>query len=253
MDSGSKKIDEDNSSQDDRVSININRREVKLYIPSNSLSLLPAVYSSQCEISLCTILFTQGIDIQQSIATAYSGESTVRDMNTAEIQKHLNNKSLEVLNEYCNRKQPVQKTANSSPIKGTDTHPTLQALSRTIHITSALEKDIQMLLEIEQVAYLLDGLRVSFCKSGKDRTGMAVTLEQTRFLGNGYKCGTSDEQLYTHASTMRLHGTRLKVCEKNIGKPVYSINSLQAQFLPHLYRPPRDAMESLLKSGKDNS
>ena len=51
---------------------------------------------------------------------------------------------------------------------------------------------------------------------------------------------------------MRVYGTRLKVAEKNIGKAVYAINSLQAQFLPPLYRPPPQVQESLLKS-KDNS
>ena len=40
-----------------------------------------------------------------------------------------------------------------------------------------------MLHELEVVCNALEGLRVSFCKSGKDRTGMAVTLEQARFLG----------------------------------------------------------------------
>ena len=238
--------------EDEKVSVSIARRVVYLFIPKGALSLLPPIYSSGCEISFCTILFTQGIDLRQSMATAYCGESALRDMNTAEIQKYLNNNSLDVLNEFCHKKQPIQRPTNVSPNHSKNMHPTLHALSRTIFNTSPLEKDITMLMEIEQVGNLLDGLRVSFCKSGKDRTGMAVTLEQSRFIGNRYNCGTSDELLFKHASTMRLHGTRLDLCEKNIGKAVYSINSLQAQFLPPLYRPPPSVLENILKAG-DNS
>ena len=50
---------------------------------------------------------------------------------------------------------------------------------------------------------------------------------------------------------MRVHGCRLMVAEKNIGKPVYSINILQAQFLPEVFRPPAVVCEDILK--KDNS
>ena len=239
--------------KENKVSVDVARRVAHVYIPSSTLSLLPPVYSTGCDLSICAILFTQGIDIKQSIATAYSGESAVRDMNSAEIQKYINIQSLKVLNEYCCRKHPIQQPTDSSPIASKGSHPSLGALARTIRNTSPLEKDVQMLVEIEQVGHLLDGLRVSFCKSGKDRTGMAVTLEQTRFIGNAYGCGTSDDILYKNASVMRLYGTRLKLCEKNIGKAVFSINSFQAQFLPHMYRPPPSVLESLLKTGKDTS
>ena len=53
------------------------------------------------------------------------------------------------------------------------------------------------------------------------------------------------------ARVMRIKGVRLEVCKKNIGKPVYSINQLQAQFLPPMLRPPIEAMEALFK--KDNT
>lgn len=50
---------------------------------------------------------------------------------------------------------------------------------------------------------------------------------------------------------MRLHGVRLLIAEKNIGRKIYSINKLQVQFLPILYRPPLQVCEDIMK--KDSS
>ena len=42
---------------------------------------------------------------------------------------------------------------------------------------------------------------------------------------------------------IRIHGVRIMIAEKNIGRRVYSINQLQAQFLPVVYRPPKEVLE----------
>ena len=54
--------------------------------------------------------------------------------------------------------------------------------------------------------------------------------------------------LMTNVQLMRSEGTRLWICEKNIGRPVYSFNSIQLQFLPELYRPPSNTFETLVSS-----
>ena len=46
---------------------------------------------------------------------------------------------------------------------------------------------------------------------------------------------------------IRIHGVRIMIAEKNIGRRVYSINQLQAQFLPMVYRPPKEVLEDLLR------
>ena len=71
--------------------------------------------------------------------------------------------------------------------------------------------------------------QVIFCKSGKDRTGMAVTLHQARLLGDRHGCGAAPERLGRDASAMRLHGTRLLICDKNVGHLKYAFNKLQLQ------------------------
>lgn len=45
----------------------------------------------------------------------------------------------------------------------------------------------------------------------------------------------------------RIHGVRIMIAEKNIGRRVYSINQLQAQFLPSVYRPPKEVLEDLMR------
>ena len=46
---------------------------------------------------------------------------------------------------------------------------------------------------------------------------------------------------------MRVHGVRIDVAEKNIGRRVYSINALQVHFLPVMYRPPAETLETLMR------
>jgi hypothetical protein len=151
-------------------------------------------------------------------------------------------------------------TANSnwlSPrrqsIAATDIHPLLRTLSERIQRADASAKNVDMLLEVERSCFLLNGCRITFCKSGKDRTGMAVTLEQARQLGDRYRLGDSANRLLRDANMFRLYGTRLGIAAKNIGKRVFSFNRLQVQFLPLLYRPPLQVCEMMMKGGKDNS
>lgn len=77
---------------------------------------------------------------------------------------------------------------------------------------------------------------------------MAVTLEQARILSERFGCEDSKNQLQVDANTMRIYGARIMIAEKNIGRKVYSINKLQCQFLPTLYRPPFQVCEDLMRS-----
>jgi hypothetical protein len=129
-------------------------------------------------------------------------------------------------------------------------HGILHPLREALRNTKVRGKNTDLLEAAADVCLSLQGSRITFCKSGKDRTGMSVTLFQARKLSD-FGCGSTEEQIIERASCMRIHGTRLKVAEKNIGRPVFSINLLQAQFLPLMYRPPPEVCESMLK--KDSS
>ncbi len=78
---------------------------------------------------------------------------------------------------------------------------------------------------------------------------MAVTLHQARLLGDRHGCGAGGpERLLRDANVMRLHGTRLLLCDKNTGRCKYAFNALQLQFMPALYKPPPETIEQMLDS-----
>jgi hypothetical protein len=94
----------------------------------------------------------------------------------------------------------------------------------SIHkITSAIIRD-------------LGGTRVINCKSGKDRTGMAVTLEQTRFLST---YGLPNESIEKCLAEMRSQGVRRDNCRKNQDRYLYAFTGIQLQTFPSEYRPPK--------------
>lgn len=54
--------------------------------------------------------------------------------------------------------------------------------------------------------------------------------------GKGWRAAERSGAL-GEANVLREHGCRLLVVEKNVGRPVYSFNALQRQFIPELYQP----------------
>ena len=147
-------------------------------------------------------------------------------------------------------------TANSVQLINNDDfqracHPQLQYLCETIINSKNSDKNTELLAEVDRIAFILHACKVVFCKSGKDRTGMIVTYDQSRTLGERYHCSNDANNVLLRADNMRMFGCRLDIAEKNIGRRVYSINKFQCQFLPTIYRPPSSVCEDILK--KDNS
>lgn len=240
-----------------KIDIDMNGRDVILYFPEKCFEKLPSLVKENALnggtiVKIVPILFTQGIDLQETTATMFSnGESTI-------YQRSLNYRGYTMLNEYCYETQPIFTFQRKSDVSSLDEHNRLLSLKEipphplisSLHdaiITNGESKNVDMLLEVERVCTLLDGCRVTFCKSGKDRTGMAVTFEQARQLGERFRCGNNINDILKNANLMRVYGTRIQICSKNIGKPIYSINSLQAKFLPPFYRPPESVCENIIK------
>jgi hypothetical protein len=255
-------------------------REIQVYLPEGAVAKMPETYKTKIKdggavMPLVAVLFTQGIDIQQSMATGSIFSTGSQEI--ANLQLHVNLRGLNKLHKYCCRAMPVNDFAtvneaedgsadaikrsssnldNIQPesfntVQNVDVHPLLYNLCESIKTADATAKNVDMLVKVEEACLLLNGCRVTFCKSGKDRTGMAVSLDQSRQLGERFGCGESLHRTIRDVQLMRLYGTRLGICDKNIGRPVYSINKLQVQFLPLQYRPPASVCESMLK--KDNS
>jgi len=224
------------------------------------LSSLPSFLPSFLPLSLCITYLVQGIDLQQTIVSTFGGDNSKSKINPLNLQHDLNMKAMKEMNRYCHAVKQVVVASFNQQLSSTESatakirsnvHPLICHLHELILSSSLGDKNVEMLVEVERLCLLLGGSRVTFCKSGKDRTGMACTLEQSRQLGERFGCGMSTSRLLRDANIMRVHGCRLMVCEKNIGRKVYSINKLQAQFLPTVFRPPYEVCEDLMK--KDNS
>lgn len=97
-------------------------------------------------------------------------------------------------------------------------------------------KNVKVLHVAADITRALQGLRVTSCKSAKDRTAMAVTLEQARILQQEFHLPSGN--LQNVLDVMRSEGTRLDNTFKNICRRKYAFNLPQVLALPQLYRPP---------------
>ena len=273
------------------ASVGLQGRVITVRLAESCFEMFPPEYvelvaEDKCFICIKAALFTQGLDMTQSMSTMTGEASKERStlvagatlMSSTDLQHHVNNSGLVQVNAYCHAVRPISSSTTSTeraamysaarrgdieeamapaeagaaqPDNPSKVHPLADSLEKTIRCTARSEKNVTLLIEVERLCYILSGCRVTFCKSGKDRTGMVVTLEQSRVFGERFGCGEDTERIINDARVMRVKGVRLQVCKKNIGKPVYSINQLQAQFLPPMLRPPTEAMEALFK--KDNT
>ncbi|XP_044317570.1 inositol polyphosphate-4-phosphatase type I A-like [Drosophila rhopaloa] len=87
-----------------------------------------------------------------------------------------------------------------------------------------VSKNVKILHLAKDACRLMDGLRFTSCKSAKDRTGMAVTLEQCRVLVREFQLPA--KHLPYALSTMRsegaiVHSKGMDNVLKNIGKRKY--------------------------------
>lgn len=137
--------------------------------------------------------------------------------------------------------------SNTSSLSVNIAHPLVEDLFKSLIKNKATSKNTDMIFQVERLSNILRGCRVVFCKSGKDRTGMVVSYEQIMKLNEKYLLSMSQEALIQATDITRLYGVRLDIAEKNIHKRVFSINLLQAQFLPVIYRPPSQCCEDIMK------
>ncbi|XP_055548237.1 inositol polyphosphate-4-phosphatase type I A isoform X2 [Wyeomyia smithii] len=100
-------------------------------------------------------------------------------------------------------------------------------------------KNYRILTLAEDITRSVQGLRFTSCKSAKDRTSMAVTMEQCRVLQQEFHLSAGNVQ--NVLDTMRSEGTRSDNTMKNIGLRKYAFNLPQVLSLPQAYRPPAGA------------
>merc|ERR1711871_1373029 len=104
--------------------------------------------------------------------------------------------------------------------------------------SSPTRKNVTVLHTSSDFCRNLGGGRITCCKSGKDRTGMSITLENSRLINEDFGGRFDAEGLNEFVRATRCHGVRIRNCEKNIGKRKYCFNRLQNSMLPRAYQCP---------------
>jgi len=96
------------------------------------------------------------------------------------------------------------------------------------------EKHVDVLLKTSALCREMSGIIAILCKSGKDRTGMSVTLENARSLVEDLGVLYGQEI----CQTMRQYGVRRMNVFANTGQSMFAFNQIQRIALPCCYRPP---------------
>lgn len=130
--------------------------------------------------------------------------------------------------------QPPQSLVKENTISEQVVANMLDKMEELLRVNSS--KSVKVLHIAEDITRALSGLRVTSCKSAKDRTGMAVTLEQTRVLQQEFHLPSAN--LQNVLDVVRSEGTRLDNTMKNIGRRKFAFNLPQVLALPQQYRPP---------------
>jgi len=192
-----------------------------------------------------------------------SEEQTKQQMPSAEncdLLMKLNQEAFRLMNFYAHRAMPLSSDVILSSAQNghavgpyASIHPLLTTLSGYIR-ESAGKMQHGVLDAAAMAASKLGGGGIVFCKSGKDRTAMQVTYKQSQFL-HKFICASEDmtikkSLIFNDATLMRSYGTRLTICEKNVGQPKYAFNALQSKFMPEMLKPPPASTAGFLKGGK---
>ncbi|CAG2117187.1 unnamed protein product, partial [Medioppia subpectinata] len=181
---------------------------------------------NRIETNLLSLLFNIGINEYATLAET---------LGSVKLQETINKEN------YLRLEAHVIKYWSNSPIANS------QMGSLKSEIWSNRAKNIRVLHLAEEVVQCVDGIRFTSCKSAKDRTSMAVTLEEARLCAQLFDiCEVNEMQWFqTVVDTLRSEGTRRENTKKNVGVAKYAFNSLQLMTFPKLLRAPNGTYSSI--------
>ncbi|OQS02463.1 inositol-3,4-bisphosphate 4-phosphatase [Thraustotheca clavata] len=232
------------------LSSSLGRYCVHIGLPKDIFSKLSDTLQTGQSIKVTSVLFTQGINEMQSFANMVSSASGLN------LQARVNRDSFQSLQQYHRDFLDMQKELNVSMRFRLNNETMLDSLMPLVGRNATKNKapsNTWMLLEASDITRRLNGMRITCCSSGADRTAMSVTLEQARILyskrsANMSASGEDNEQLKARANMMREYGVRIAVAMKNTGRYEYAFNSIQRKLLPELYRPPINTIQDMASS-----
>lgn len=177
------------------------------------------------KVKVTAVFFNIGINEQASLAERFGDTS---------LQERINAESVAKVFSYVEK---YQETIGD-PDNGKSGAGSIKELCNKIHYNTMAKKskNTEILKLAAEICRKIKGIRFTSCKSAKDRTAMAVTLEQVHILQQEHDLAS---HVFTQAlDCFRSEGVRRENTLKNIGAKKYAFNSLQLLYIPKLYRPP---------------
>ncbi|XP_031573826.1 inositol polyphosphate-4-phosphatase type I A-like [Actinia tenebrosa] len=200
--------------------------QVSIPVPAESFQLLPKEVQEAKSIRVTPVLFTQGVNEHATLAEKFGDTS---------LQESINGDNYSILSFYVQQfKDLFPELCGSRFPDDTSIDNLMEQLK--VNVEGRKSKNVDILLLSEQLCWRMNGGRFTSCKSAKDRTAMAVTLEQAMTLQREHSMNS--EVLQQSLDAMRSEGTRIENAYKNTGFRKYAFNYWQVMALPRLYRPP---------------
>ncbi|CAI8005393.1 Inositol polyphosphate-4-phosphatase type I A [Geodia barretti] len=142
-------------------------------------------------ISVVPLIFTQGVNEKQSLTNKHEQQ----------LQEDINLQNMDLLTSYFEKYEKLTSTTPSAQAKlELERVRDLFTKVQNQH-TSHKPKNVEFFLYLEQLCQRLCGGRLTCCKSGKDRTGMSVTLEECSVLRTNHHLASSS--YHTTLATLR--------------------------------------------------
>ncbi|XP_067435381.1 type II inositol 3,4-bisphosphate 4-phosphatase-like isoform X1 [Thunnus thynnus] len=202
---------------------------VEVPLPPETFTLLPQELKDGCLIQIHPVLFNIGINQQQSLAERFGDSS---------LQERVNQQSCERLKAYCyTLRDRLPEMAGVQSLSDL-----LSSLDRSVEARK--RKNVEVLWIAAMVCRKVNGVRLTSCKSAKDRTAMSVTLEQCVLLRERH--ALSQQHFSTALDCMRrsrLSWGQMLGCYSPSGLTVSGLDAgeqpsgLQSSWLPQSLAP----------------
>ncbi|XP_053400019.1 inositol polyphosphate-4-phosphatase type I A-like isoform X2 [Mercenaria mercenaria] len=203
----------------------LNRHHICVEIPMKKqhFEKLPQKLQSGSEVKVIPVFFNVGINEQATLAEKFGSTG---------LQDKSNEESLGRLHRYV---EALEEVSTIKEHKVVGTIPELMQQLR-YNMYTKKSKNVEILHLAAELCRKLHGIRMTCCKSAKDRTAMSVTLEQVQILQRDHDLAS---HVFSHSlDCFRSEGVRRENTFKNIGSRKYAFNSLQLLSFPKQYRPP---------------
>ncbi|CDW55410.1 hypothetical protein TTRE_0000368201 [Trichuris trichiura] len=202
--------------------------KVTLPVPSERWDILPQSLQNGEWFQVHVILWNVGVNHDQSLAIKFQ---------EASLENEINQGAGSLLERYCLSARRQERQFEEEKIK--------EALDELRHLNEPHQwKNVALTHQAMRLCRMLGGDVVICCKSGKDRTSMAVTYDEALFVQRLYNLSLDGTKILLE--DLRREGTRLENAYKNLGARRYAFKRRQIPFVPPCYRPPEDLYGSLM-------